>query len=359
MQSLPIRSGLGDYTADFYASLAELVTAARQTRTAVALVDEQVARQYAETLAPLLTGVPTYFIPATEEMKTYEGIGRVLEFYQQQNCTKQSVVLAIGGGITQDIAAFSTHIYYRGIPWVFIPTTLLAMSDSCIGAKCGINFGKYKNQLGVFSAPSRILVCSAFLDTLSDTDIVSGYGEILKLLLTGPAEQYHRFADIVTTQGFRNDSLGEFIAQSLAVKRTVIEADEFEKDLRRILNYGHTFGHALEAVTEHEVPHGIAVAWGIDIVNYLAMRLGLLAEASFQQIHDFIAHKFSFSITHSVTRTEIIDASRRDKKVLDAQLTLILLADFGKLIIEKLPFDERLNALVDDYLSGYNVITWP
>ena len=121
----------------------------------------------------------------------------MLDFLQKNNATKQTMVIVFGGGIIQDIAAFSAHLYYRGLRWIFIPTTLLAMCDSCIGAKSSINHNGFKNQLGAFYSPHRVLICLPFLDSLSDTEIISGYGEILKLLITGSAGQFRILREAV------------------------------------------------------------------------------------------------------------------------------------------------------------------
>src|SRR5262249_34667046 len=146
-------------------------------------------------------------------------------------------------------------------------------------------------------APARVLLCTRFTDTLSDHDVASGYGEILKLMFTGSAEHFRKLEKCVKSGGLRNDDLPSLTYDCLAVKKSVIEVDEHETGLRRILNYGHTFGHALEGLTDHEIPHGLAVAWGMDLVNYLAVRRGLLAEADFRMMHELIADHLPFRLT--------------------------------------------------------------
>ena len=273
---LTIRSGQGDYRVDFPADFDALLAQLEGFANAVVLVDENVAAIHEDALAPLLKRLPHFKIRSDEDAKTMAGVQSVLDFFQQQNATKQTVLIAIGGGVVQDIATFAAHIYYRGLRWVYVPTTLLGMCDSCIGAKCGINLNAFKNQIGVFHSPHRVLICLPFLATLADTEIVSGYGEILKLLITGSAEQFELLRASVEEGGLRNAQLSRLIYESLKVKQGVIEKDEYELDLRRILNYGHTFGHALEAITHHGIPHGKAVAWGIDLVNFIAVERGLL-----------------------------------------------------------------------------------
>ncbi len=351
METLQIKSGQGDYTVHFMDTLQQITEQLTALPNLVVLVDRQVATLYDDGLQPLLSAFPTLFIDATEEEKTLTGVTRVLNFLQSSNCTQQSRVVAIGGGITQDIAAFSAHVYYRGIKWVFVPTTLLAMSDSCIGAKCGINLNHLKNQLGVFHSPWRILICLRFLETLTDADIRSGYGEILKLALTGSAKFFAELRQSVIQNGFRNPDMAKLIYKSLCVKKKVIEQDEYETDLRRILNYGHTFGHSLEAITHYAVPHGIGVAWGIDLVNYIALRQGLMSKADFDLIHDFLEQQFSIQIPLAISAADLIHGARRDKKVAGNKVNLILLQRPGDLKIVPTLFDQHLERIITEYLD--------
>jgi len=233
------------------------------------------------------------------------------------------------------------------------------MCDSCIGAKCGINLNNFKNQLGVFHSPHRVLICLPFLETLSDTEILSGYGEIIKLLLAGSAEQFALLRESVEKDGLRNPRLSRLIYESLNVKKRVIEEDEYERDLRRILNYGHTFGHALEAISHHGIPHGKAVAWGVDLVNYIAVERGLLDRAEYDSIHAFIQKHFAHRLPRSVSAVELIDASKRDKKVADGKVNLILLRTAGELQIVPTAYDAQLQQEVERHLAKQHVLSWP
>lgn len=356
MQTFEVESGQGAYRVEFHHDLRDLMRAAGESKRTVLLVDGNVADLYASPLDALTDAIPTLKIPALESEKTLDGVGRVVSFLQRTNATKQTTLLAIGGGIIQDIATFASHIYYRGIRWIFAPTTLLSMSDSCIGAKCGINAGAYKNQLGVFQAPSRVLICTGFLDTLSEEDIRSGYGEILKLMLTGSQGQFDDFRTALDSSGFRNPETGRFVYESLLVKKGVIEDDEYETDLRRILNYGHTFGHALEALTDFAVPHGIAVAWGLDLVNYVALKRGVLEKTVFDAVHDVVERHFAFRAPGMPDARRLIDGTRRDKKVADGKLMLAVLERPGRLKIIPVAFDAALESNVSEYIESSSVI---
>ena len=145
------------------------------------------------------------------------------------------------------------------------------------------------------------------------------------------------------------------VRKSLEVKKAVIEADEYEANYRRVLNYGHSFGHALEAITHHEIPHGLAVAWGLDLINYLGWQRGLLDEAQFQRVHQFIKRHLPFKLSCSVSAEELITAAKRDKKVQSDSINLVFLTREGKLQISKTAFDSTLLHQIDQYLRRYDV----
>ena len=357
MDNLYIKSGQGDYYVDFLGSIDQLIKTLSKAEFSAILIDENVKTIYHEKMDALFEKVPTLAIPATEEEKTLTGIEKVLSFFQEKNLTRNSVVLAIGGGIIQDIVTFSAHIYYRGIRWMFVPTTLLSMGDSCIGAKCGINFKAYKNQLGVFQSPRHVFICSQFTLTLTERDIHSGFGEILKLILTG-SESLFQYQTAFQPGLPNQDETTQFIFESLNVKRQVIEADEYETDYRRILNYGHTFGHALESLTHYEIPHGLGVAWGLDLANFLGWQLGVTSEADFHRIHTFVKEHFGFHLSNPVESRQLVDMTKRDKKVIQGRANLILLQEVGNLIIKPTDYDDNLYNLVEQYMKEFNVVHW-
>lgn len=353
---LTIESAQGPYEVRFERSVDAVVSAVSGLRNFVVVADRNLERLYGDSLRPLLVEYPALFVDAVEEKKNPDGVIDIWNFFLASNCTRQTDVVVFGGGITQDLVQFAAHNFHRGLRWHFVPTTLLGMADSCIGAKCGINLGFYKNQLGVFHSPTSVWVCEEFCRTLSDTDVRSGYGEILKLHLTRSGPEL--FADLehaIEHDGFRNTHLPLFIRRSLEVKKGVIEEDEYERDLRRVLNYGHTFGHALEAITQHAIPHGLAVAWGMDIVNFIAWQTGKISVDHFERVHNFICRHFRWRLENSVDPVKLIDATRRDKKNRNGKLTLVLPRTLGTLLIEQHEYDADLTCLVTEYLRSFNV----
>lgn len=191
-------------------------------------------------------------LDAYETNKNITTVLDVITFFTEHKITKGSRIYAIGGGFVQDIVAFACKIYKRGVPWIFVPTTILSQIDSCIGGKTALNHEGYKNILGLFSAPKHIIIDTRFIEKLPLTDVFSGMGELYRLVYTGG----------------KTEAIGNY-KFALSVKKAVVEADEFETYDRMSMNYGHTIGHALEAYFDYRVPHGIGVMIGIIAENKL------------------------------------------------------------------------------------------
>ena len=291
-------------------------------------------------------------VEAAEDRKTLAGVESVLAFLAESGCNRGTRVVAIGGGIVQDLVSFAAHIFFRGLEWVFVPTTLLAMADSCIGAKSTINFRQVKNQLGAFHAPSRVLLCLRFVETLSDSDVSSGYGEILKLSLTAPRPFFDRVVKSLDGSSTRARALGSLVRASLLTKKRIIEADEYESGPRLVLNYGHTFGHAIETATRYSVPHGVAVAWGLDLANHIAHARGLLSREVRDAVHAVVRRHFVAREIEFLTASELIQLIRRDKKSAGGSVRLILLERPGLLRIESVRVDEALESMISSSLQA-------
>ncbi|MDX2470043.1 MAG: 3-dehydroquinate synthase [SAR324 cluster bacterium] len=355
MDSISIKSHQGNYSVDFFSTLAPLVEQIEKTAGALVAIDKNVYDLYESFFAGLAAKVPLMTIEANEDNKTLKGAEEVLLFLQKNNATKVTEVFAIGGGIIQDIVGFAAHLYYRGLKWQLVPTTLLSIGDSCIGAKNGLNLGAYKNQIGSFHSPGKVLVCPDFIQTLTPGDVMSGYGEVLKLLLIN-SEASFRFMKTAFDQGSVSSATClELVQKSLLTKKKIIEIDEYEIGPRKHLNYGHTFGHALETMTDHKVVHGLAVVFGIDLVNFYSFKKGWLAQDVYLEIQDTIKKHFSFSGVQGLDAKELVDLTRRDKKVSEGKLQLAVLKDFGKMEMQGVPFDDELYEIVAEYLAAIDI----
>ena len=357
-KKMVIQSLQGAYDVTFFDSLEFLQDSSQKpTGDYYVIIDKIVKDLYGKKLEPLLK-YPSYEIEATENSKTLTGVSDFSSWLISQGATKSSTILAIGGGIIQDIATFTAHIYKRGINWEYLPTTLLSQSDSCIGAKCGINLMPYKNQIGVMHSPKRVWIVSEFLTTLDKQVFVSGYGEILKLSLTPPANFYEEFCQHLDQYGFAPNAVLPILRKSLMAKQQIIEVDEYESDLRRILNYGHSFGHALESISKNNVNHGLAVVFGIDLINYLAYTWGVLSEKVFKEIRNTISTYFPTDfLPADITAEKLVSTLKTDKKVSSGKINFAVLNTNFKLVIMPKSIDDELEKSVRRYLQHETIFT--
>ena len=303
-----------------------------------------------------LAAAPVMAVEATEEFKSVDGALSVVDFMDAQRVSRSSMLVVIGGGIVQDVGAFAGCVYKRGVPWGYVPTTLLAQADSCIGAKSGLNFHGAKNLVGVFSAPRRIVVHAGFLDSLAQDDLLSGLGEVFRLSIIGGPETLAAFAErLPGAAGGDREQLDQLVRLALSVKRAVVEVDEFELDLRRSMNFGHSIGHALEALTGHAIPHGIAVAVGVLVESDLSRRRGLLPEEDRTRLVNLgapIIPERVRGILADISLGDILDVLFRDKKTEGSSLKLVVPERIGAIRFVDLPLEPATVPLLEQSLGA-------
>jgi 3-dehydroquinate synthase len=262
-----------------------------------------------------------YIYDAIEDNKTIESVLDIIDVLYSKNFSKKNKLIVIGGGITQDVGGFVSSIFKRGIPWILIPTTLLAITDSAIGSKVNVNRHS-KNMLGLFNAPDKIYISNKFLSTLTNDELMSGIGESYKLCLIGGSNVFNIFQENLLLQNYEI-----IIKLSILVKKMVIEHDELEKDERRALNYGHECAHALESVSEYAIPHGISVLYGMLIVNKLFDVNDKYYDIN-AQIYDLIPNKFKkINLSYEIFIKHLLN----DKKNDGTNICFIVLDDIGKI----------------------------
>ena len=288
------------------------------------LIDALVARLHEETLRPLLAHPRTILIEATESNKSIERIVEVMRRLIEQKLRRDHALIAIGGGIVQDITCFAASTLLRGVPWKFAPTTLLAQADSCIGSKSSVNLGTAKNMLGTFYPPREVVVDGGFLATLAERDLRSGIGEIIKVHAIESAAAFDRLAQNYERLRAEPPLLRHYIERALAIKQRFIEADEFDTGIRNVFNYGHSFGHAIESATDFAVPHGIAVTMGMEIANHVAAQRGLLPWAQHARMRTLLERNYRGFERTAIPFEGVRAALLKDKKNTSAQLVLIL-----------------------------------
>ncbi len=289
------------------------------------IIDQQVASLYREQLKEVLACDSVLLIEATESNKSLECMPDYVSHLVEKQVRRGDILIAVGGGIIQDITCFLAATLLRGVDWYFYPTTLLSQADSCIGSKSSINCAGAKNLLGTFTPPKRVVIGTDFLNTLKEVDVRSGVGEMLKVHgIAGPTA----FDDISSkyAQLFSNsDIMMRFIWRSLEIKKQYIEIDEFDLGARNIFNYGHSFGHAIESATNFAIPHGIAVTIGLDMANWLSPRLGNGDIKHFERMHETLAKNYRGFGHVDIPLNSFMSALAKDKKNIGkGQVTLIL-----------------------------------
>ncbi len=317
------------------------------------IVDRRVAELHPSVLAPVLSARSVLLVSATEDAKSLERIPAYVEHLVSHSLRRGQVLVAIGGGISQDITCFLAAIMLRGVPWRFYPTTLLAQSDSCIGSKSSINAGRAKNILGTFTPPSEVTISAPFLKTLDERDVRSGVGEMLKVhAIAGPAAFDGIAADY--TKLFLDPALMQhYIRRSLLIKKTYIEEDEFDRGPRNIFNYGHTFGHAIESATDFAVPHGIAVTLGMDMANFVAGRMGVGSESNFTRMHPVLRANYRSFERHPVPLDRFSAAIAKDKKNTGTgSVTLILPDHEARIFKAAYPADDKFRQYCAEFLES-------
>lgn len=315
-----------------------ITTLLNQNKKNVLLIDANIFKLY----KPILDISPNriLMVEATEKYKSLESVTHTLNFFQKNDITKSEHVIVVGGGITQEITGFSCAIYKRGIPWIYFPTTLLSMSDSCLGGKASVNYNGVKNQLGLFSTPIAIYINHSFLKTLSDTEINSGLGEILKSCIIGGSYFLNLYQEKISNGKVKSFSdFKPLIFASLTVKKTIVEADEFESNYRRVLNYGHTFGHAIEALSDFKISHGEAVVAGMILANKLSHEQGLLSSSDVTFLNQLCADLLSeetISALKTIKFDNITHFILQDKKATNQKVTFVLAKSPGNIQFEHL-----------------------
>ena len=323
-----------------------------------AFIDSTVASLYGDNVFEDLELFP---LLAKETNKNLTVTTKLLDKLQEKNFTKKETFLSVGGGITQDISSFARAVFKRGIRWTYIPTTLLAMSDSCIGAKACLNYGKVKNLLGLFSAPHEVFIYSGFLNTLSMREILSGYGEIIKLSIIGGPASIEKFKNIKRLQnGDLLKNIEQMIKLSLVVKKSVIELDEFEKNIRKALNYGHTIGHAIEPLVNYKIPHGVAISIGMMIENQIAVKWGSLPQQEADELNCLIApfvDTASLELLKKVSPVSVIQNMMQDKKTLNNDIHMAVPNTIGHFDMIKIGSTKSFNNYLSSVLKKFTTST--
>lgn len=330
LSKLTIKSSIRDYEVLFSDSLLDSLGTILLPDD-VLIVDKKVYSHMNKNEQNLIMQHKHHFIEANENQKSYLALIPIIEHLIEARFRKNNKLIAIGGGITQDITAFIASIIYRGVEWVFFPTTLLAQADSCIGGKTSINIGKYKNQLGNFYPPSIIYILPGLVQSLPGIDLKSGLGEMLHFYLVSGEKDFSFYQEYYEKAFVDRSALLALIKRNLEIKKRFIEIDEFDRSERQLLNYGHSFGHALETITNYNLPHGIAVSYGMDIANFISVKLGFIKDDLRDRIRLQLSRIWTGTSIKSVNVDEYEKALSRDKKNIGSTYQVILTNNIGSM----------------------------
>lgn len=305
---------------------------------AAIVTDSTVVHLYEETVRKSLIeagfSVCTFVFPAGEASKNIHTLSHLLEFLAQEEMTRTDMIVALGGGVTGDLAGFGAAVYLRGIPFVQIPTTFLAAIDSSVGGKTAVDLEAGKNLAGAFYQPKLVLCDTDVLQTLPEVVFADGIAEALKYGVLGDAALFEKIAG----GDFRQD-LEEIIETCVSMKRDVVEEDEFDTGKRQLLNLGHTFGHAIEQKSHFQMTHGHAVAIGMHLIAKAAEAKGIAEKGTAASIAKALEQNHLPKETE-FSPTEVAEGTLRDKKRRGGTISFVFPKKIGDCEIVKIPVEE-------------------
>ncbi len=327
------------------AGVAEFVrTELPKVRRVALVADSNLERLHAGRLAAQLEAagleVGRIVFPAGERSKTLETFAGLVGELAGQRLTRSDLVVALGGGVTGDLAGFAAAAYLRGIDFLQVPTSLLAMVDSSVGGKTGVDLPEGKNLVGAFHQPRRVFCDTDYLETLPEDWYRDGMGEVLKYAVLGDADLFARLEAAPTGRLAAVD-----IVRCIGMKRDIVGRDEFEGGERRLLNLGHTYGHAIERLSGYRVSHGRAVATGVAFAARAAAAHGRLAPETRDRIVGLVG-AMGFDAGSDFAASDLAAAMAHDKKCAGAAVTLVLPRKVGACEQAEVPLAELLDWLI-------------
>ena len=347
-----IASSTGSYTVTIQCGLMS-GPASGDLSTSIAAACVVADRFFTDAGLPSLAASSPIWIEATEYEKSLDRAPALIEQMRASGTTRSTPLIAVGGGVIQDISAFVASVYMRGLSWSYVPTTVLAMVDSCIGGKSSINVGPYKNLVGTFHPPQHIYIDPVLAETLPRDQFASGLIEAAKICFCRGESAFSSYLACGPSVDMPTAQLEQVIRTSLLAKKYFIEIDEFDKKERLLLNFGHTFGHAIEGASNYGIPHGIAV--GIGILCSLAFQRargvrfeGVPRVALFQQHLAAMVNKLPVLREQlaKLDLAEVLERFASDKKHSAASYTLILVDGSGEVQLERMERTPELQAAV-------------
>ena len=330
--------------------LAEEIKMQKLYKNIFIIIDGNVDRYYPGILKKALGKdfkTDFFILPSGERYKSHSQLNKIYSQLIEKNFGRDTLLIAAGGGVAGDLAGFAASTYMRGVQLVHLPTTILAAVDSSVGGKTGINFYNRKNMIGTFYQPRFVLIDTDFFSTLPQAERTSGLGEVIKYAFISDKNFYDFIKNNLSSYySIKNDVIVEIITTSVSIKAEVVTCDEKESGLRKILNFGHTFAHAIESDLKFKVKHGEAVLAGIAAALYLSINLGILDNFKLEEFLKFLsAIRLSGKIA-AFNIENLLYLMQSDKKIKGGKIKFVLLSEIGSLILDaEAEKNQILNAL--------------
>ncbi len=349
MPVIKIKSNIGNYNVLFGNIAAYLKDIEKRGLRKCYIIDENVWKIYNKKELNNINKDEAIILPISETKKNLNTVKWLYNTLIERSAKRNLTIISVGGGITQDITGFLASTLYRGVNWIFIPTTFLAQADSCIGSKTSLNYRNFKNLIGTFYPPSEVFIDPGFIYSQKTLDFYSGLGEVIKLHLMGGIDKtkdlLRAYPEIIAKD---RKTLEKIIYNALTIKKAYIENDEFDRGKRNLLNYGHCFGHALETTSRFKIPHGIAVLFGMMLANIIACSRNLLKkdfkEFIFSKV--FLPSACILPKKSWLQKEAVLGAMKKDKKRTGKDLALIMLMDGCRMMrVNDVSEKEAINAL--------------
>lgn len=319
--------------AGLLADCGERIKAVTGLCRAAVVTDSNVSELYLDKVQKSLesAGFDTlgFVFPAGESSKNIETLSDILEFLAQNGFTRSDILIALGGGVVGDITGFAASVYLRGVRFVQLPTTLLAMVDSSVGGKTAVDLKAGKNLAGAFYQPEIVLADTRALDTLNKTELANGFSESIKYGVLFDKELFELFGEVL-----EGDKLEKAIADCVAHKARVVKNDEFDRGERKLLNLGHTIGHAIEKCSGYTIPHGHAVAAGMAMIARASEKMGLAEAGTSGKIEEMLEKYGLPTDCPQFEDKALLHAALGDKKREGGSITLIIPEKIGGSVLK-------------------------
>lgn len=341
MNDIVIQGAAGNSRVVFNSSYIDFKKFIPEGKKTVVITDSAIIKHYGN----IFDGLPVIDIGQGEKNKTFRTLEVIFDQFLKLNVDRSWFVLGVGGGIVTDTTGFAASIYMRGLPFGFISTTLLSQVDASVGGKNGVNFGEYKNMIGVFAQPSFVICDPTVLSTLNDKEFISGFAEIIKAAAIRDMKLFAYLENNISKALAKDpEVLGNLIFESVKIKANVVQNDEKETGERRILNFGHTFAHAIELYMG--LSHGEAVAIGMMLASEASVKLGFLKEDEALRLQTLVKN-YGLPIRFNIDKNLVYNTLLKDKKREGESINLVLLKGLGNAIVQKVSL-KQMEEIVND-----------